>query len=555
MGAYRFRAVGKLGAGSFSEVWAGETIGDAWHPAAGQGVAIKDIGCSTEAGFQQALYEVELLDRLRGPEQLRLPCYLAHRVDGPPGGRCRVRVAMTRTPGEPLDAFLRKPLALGQDAPRACQRGCALAIQFLRQLGPTLDRVNRHAWHRDINPRNVILGDHFTGGPLCLGEAGENDPEALARRASFWLIDFGLAVDAPSWPTAWRRGDVAGDCRYWAACSFVQSFYGPDNLETRPDLCNQYRYRLDAVGLALTALEIVCATALATRSSWSDVTFRGSWRRLFVAWEKYHEDVSRWHGEIFQTFTTRADPGPLYKRLAEQDQVAERVAEHHARLRSLLRACTRRAEDVRIQILLGTIADLIDEQSTLSLAEAADRLKRAVRTAAEASSDARGGRAHPVTPPGAAALTGRVAAAVRAAAAAAGLPAPPPQAPQRRSSVPAAAPPRAVPAVIADAFRQEPPSPLGSRGAVAVIAPPAAPCATHDLLPAVGLLWQEDTFPFYPSEKDGAIQISQIALQVALQAAVQAAMKDAKVLAAAADAAARTAPAEVRRKRPSLGGS
>merc|ERR1719436_965717 len=72
-------------------------------------------------------------------------------------------------------------------------------------------------------------------------------------------------------------------------------------------------------------------------------------------------------------FTSGADSGPLCRQLV-QERVVDRVADDHARLRGLLRACVQRAEDARIQRLLTALAEMIDEQSTMGMAEILDAL-------------------------------------------------------------------------------------------------------------------------------------------------------------------------------------
>eukprot|EP00913_Durusdinium_trenchii_P023145 g21726.t1 len=178
---------------------------------------------------------------------------------------------MSRVPGECLDSWLRRrakeeDAAGRRDGPSAVRRGCGLAIALLRQLGPTLSRISAHE---------------------------------IANRVSFWLIDFGLAVEAQSWPEKWPQADVAGDCRYWAPASFVMSFCGPEDGGSG----NLHIVHLDIVGLGLTALELLCSTALASRKTWGPDGLRGSWERLLETWERYREDVTRWHSMIFQVFT------------------------------------------------------------------------------------------------------------------------------------------------------------------------------------------------------------------------------------------------------------
>ncbi|CAE8595526.1 unnamed protein product, partial [Polarella glacialis] len=285
IGQYRFRCTAVLGRGSFSEVWAGEVLGAAVR----EEVALKDISCQTQADLQQALLEASLLERFQGEAMdsssqvchgMRIPRYYGHKVDRR-GSGWRVRMAMSRVPGECLDSCLRRAPAPGQDGPNSVRRGCALAIALIRQLGPTLQKVSPHAWHRDINSHNILVSDAVDGGNLkCCADA-----EETSRRASFWLIDFGLAVDAKTWPQNWPYSDVAGDCRYWPPSSFLMSFCGPEETATNRDFASQYKTKLDVVGLGLTALELLCSTALASRQTWGPDGLRGSWQRLFDTWE------------------------------------------------------------------------------------------------------------------------------------------------------------------------------------------------------------------------------------------------------------------------------
>lgn len=375
IGNYRIRCSSTLGRGSFSEVWAAEMLAG---PGPFQDVALKDITCNNQQELQQAQFEATLLERIQGlgsaagpgqaPVSLRVPRYLGHRVDQTRRG-WSLRMAMTRTPGEPMDQFLRRRPPPSQDGPNSVRCGCALAMQLIRQLGPTLDCVSRAAWHRDVNSHNILLSDAVDGGPF----QPIADAEETSRRASFWLIDFGLAVDSAGWNSAWPTSDVAGDCRYWPPSSFLMSFYGPDEMSNHPDFCNQYQTRLDVVGLGLSALELLCATAVASDDRWGAGGLRGSWRRLFDAWKQYREEVTRWHTQIFQVFSVGGDIGPLYQQLAKE-RVVDRVIAHVAKLRGLLRACTQRAEDLKIQTLLSILADMLDEKSTLSMREAAESL-------------------------------------------------------------------------------------------------------------------------------------------------------------------------------------
>lgn len=384
IGGYRFRCTGVLGRGSFSEVWSGEEVG-VQEPLE---VALKDINCQAKSDLQQALFEANMLlsfasgascSYARGapPPQLRIPRYLSHRVDprkGQSGEGWRVRMAMTRVPGEPLDSFLKRTPPSGQDVQSAVRRGCMLAMQMIRQLAPTLETVSSKAVHRDVNAHNVLISDAIDGG--CF--VGCAEPEEAASRANFWLIDFGLAVDSTTWSTAWREADIGGDCRYWPQSSWFVSFWGADEIAAKRELCAQYINRLDIFGLGITALELLCTTALDGSNAAGCQTgaadgLRGSWRRLLDAWTKYWTDVTRWHTMIYRVFSQGGDVGPLYQELAKE-RVVEKILTRMASIRKCLRACVNRTEDPRIQSLLNVLAELLDEGSTFGLREAVNAL-------------------------------------------------------------------------------------------------------------------------------------------------------------------------------------
>lgn len=384
IGGHRFRCTGVLGRGSFSEVWAGEELGTQDRLE----VALKDIQCRAEADLHQGLFEVSLLQGFAAasqcsyskgaaPPQLRIPRYLAHRMDALKDGKGgkRIRMAMTRVPGEPLDSFLKQPPPEGQDVQSAVRRGCMLAMALIKQLGPTLDIVSQKAIHRDVNAHNVLLSDAVEGGPFRCNV----EPEEVAARARFWLIDFGLAVDSTTWFTEWRNSDIGGDCRYWPQSSWFVSFWGADQLEAKTELCNQYLNRLDIFGLGITALELLCTTALdgsnAAGCCQNGPTdgLRGSWRRLLNAWTKYWTDVTRWHTMIYRVFSMGGDVGPLYQELAKE-QVVEKILNRMAQIRQCLRDCVRRTEDVRIQNLLNVLSHMLDESSSFRLRDAVESL-------------------------------------------------------------------------------------------------------------------------------------------------------------------------------------
>merc|ERR1719421_1271729 len=105
---------------------------------------------------------------------------------------------MTCLPGETLDSWLqRKPVAPqepeAKNRGQPFQRGCALAARLLAQVGPTLHKLSKMAYHRDVNSHNIMISDCQNGIP---GRDGSTEDVA---NVTFGLIDFGLAVDAEAW--------------------------------------------------------------------------------------------------------------------------------------------------------------------------------------------------------------------------------------------------------------------------------------------------------------------------------------------------------------------
>lgn len=238
-----------------------------------------------------------------------------------------------------------------------------MAIQLLKQVGATLESLNQLAWHRDVNPRNVMVSDITTGHRFDF-------QEGIIENVRFDLIDFGLAIDSRDWSSKWRTSSIAGDCRYWAISSWFMSFFGPKALEQREGLLRQYETELDSYALGVMALELLCTPALASCIPAGTVdSLRGSWRRLLTAWTHFRQDVSRWHRQVHEVFASGGDMKILYQRLA-QERLPEQIQSHIVTLCSCLRACIDRAADPALQNLLWVIAELMDETSALDLRKA-----------------------------------------------------------------------------------------------------------------------------------------------------------------------------------------
>lgn len=397
MGNQRFRILEALGRGSYSTVWRAETLdpldgaslpvgehADDW------GVALKDVLCRSKEELHQSLFEVELLlaleqsmllDGSNQQEQLlRFPRCIAYKVDPCVEG-WRVRTVMARLPGEQLDMWIRRtataPTGIRGDVrtwTSAIRGGCAMAERLVRQIAPILDRLAPMAWHRDVNSHNLLVSDVVTGD--CLAPRLEQ----MASTVSFWLIDFGLAVDSRTWVSTtpahkseWCHAHISGDCRYWPVSSWMMHVFGAEYLEQRPDFLNQYHARLDIHGLGITAVELICAPALAARSAGAprgeDPDKGRCWDELLNAWQTYHDTVEHWSSKIYRVFREGGDFRPVHNWLVREnavDQVIALMAELQRSLRACLGAVGSSSTTDRV---LQVVAELIDETSRLQLAD------------------------------------------------------------------------------------------------------------------------------------------------------------------------------------------
>jgi len=374
VGQFKFLCQGLLGRGSFSEVYSATLMSGK----NGSEAAIKDITCRSQHELQQALFEAHLLCSLNNgspsrrsaaevSRPLKIPLYLSHQVDQSNACEWHVRMAMTKVPGEALDAFLKRASPDRLPAQDRLRSGLALAAQLVVQIGPTLDQVSEHAWHRDVNSHNILISDESTqsSGGGTLDRSG--DLENLASKASFWLIDFGLAVEVKTWPTSWQTADIGGDCRYWPPSSWLMSFYGAEAMKGKADLCRQYETRLDIYGLAVTALELLCIEVVGVDRQ-ADVEELGEeWQELLQAWGSFWSDVSRWHAQVYEVFSRGGDITSLYTRLAKE-RVVDTVLEHLTAVRRCLRACAKDVETAHgHRELLCVLAEMLDEGSQVTL--------------------------------------------------------------------------------------------------------------------------------------------------------------------------------------------
>jgi serine/threonine protein kinase len=201
IGEHRFRCLDVLGKGSYSEVWRGEVL------KGGSGekeVALKEVRCSSQVELQQAIFEVQVLLALERSAsssshgRSRVPRCISYKVD-PCNNGWKVRTSMTVVPGESLDVFIRHKVTPGVTRESATKRAVLLSAKLLRDISPTLQLLAPIAWHRDVNSHNILIDTVRNDS---------TDVHEIERLTSFWLIDFGLAVDSQSWVTMhgrWRQ--------------------------------------------------------------------------------------------------------------------------------------------------------------------------------------------------------------------------------------------------------------------------------------------------------------------------------------------------------------
>merc|ERR1719321_1662289 len=358
VGPCHLRCTDVLGEGSFSKVWRVQDLATG-----GPDLSLKDQLCRSQEELNRSLLECRILAEIhRGAAQARTPQVLAHEAL-PHGGGWQMKIAMTLTSGMQIDEWLQNAPALGKDCETAFRRSCKLTAGLLKQLGPTLELLAPLAVHRDVNSHNILLDIN-------------EDKEADVFRANFWLIDFGLAVDAAQWapaaaPDAWRSVAPAGDSRYWAPGAWFGWLHGNDALSQHPNLCRQYKECQDSFGLGLAAVELLCTLASqALRSHEPHIgnEVLGAWNQLVCSWGKYHDTLWELHAKQFALFKAGQSMEPLRIEMA-QTGVAQTVIALVADIRQCLHRCAQLTAEPSERRLLTTLAGLLDEGCAMSLHE------------------------------------------------------------------------------------------------------------------------------------------------------------------------------------------
>lgn len=380
-----------LGMGSFGAVWAASSDD---VPA----LAIKEIECCSHADLLNALFEGHLLRTFtpkgpRSPRQVAdtssvddvnlsrvLPWLVASETLHLGPQLWRVRLAMTRLPGKPLDCFLES--GQGEDFHRrgirnavnwrSLHKACFIAREMFSQLAPALGVVSSMAFHRDVNPHNILIE--------------LDDSEARPR---FGLVDFGLAVDALCWQReegsgwtmsrpsrvgqdgacTWHNLDVGGDCRYWPESAWVQFLHGWMEVEGNPAWSFEYQALIDAHAFALTAVQVMAEMLpplrdrRASKEASSDPG--GVWASfcaLQLAWDRYYETVTPLHSRLMDTFHNSGDWDSL-KLSCIDSNVEMLIADHVGDLRTAIQfvkdSCTAAPTECGVSGLGGLFSALL----------------------------------------------------------------------------------------------------------------------------------------------------------------------------------------------------
>lgn len=387
IGGDYFQISAALGTGSFGVVWSAlrtDEVGGMVNDEAGSSihVAIKEMVCGSQAELMNALSEGNLLGKLSGCKVADsattgnlhsalsscIPCMAAQDSEQLGPTEWRVRLAMSRIQGEPLVLALQRLQTqqyteVTQSASGTLGRlaePCRVASELLTQLGPALQELAKSTFHRDINPRNIIVDG--------LGNASK-------QSISFGLVDFGMAVDARNWlgsdlnDGAWQHVEVGGDCRYWPLSSWVMFLHGPKYLPPDSSLRREYQCGLDCHSLGITALQVLMDLfpVLPADCKGASSQLLGALRDLQKAWKNYWEDVSRFWAALYDCFANQGDWVALKNQCIQQGLqavVCDRVSGLKHALNAASRACIASPEEdgsSQLEVLLRALDALVSD--------------------------------------------------------------------------------------------------------------------------------------------------------------------------------------------------
>lgn len=374
IGGQAFHITTALGMGSFGAVWAAEFT-DSYGSK--RDIAVKEIHCQSSADLQSAMYECKLLEILdqeregfggatgstarphltdvrgetKSSRQGCIPAFVATETEQLGPSHWRVRFAMSKVPGIPLDNFLE--MRKHEQRPSTSQRlseACRFTSGLISQLAPTFERISAHALHRDINSHNVLV------------DVGD------MQSPSYGLVDFGLAVDLSSWrgpnvsQSSWHLVDIGGDCRYWPMAAWLQFEGGFQELAKYPGLAVEYENHLDFHAMGITALQVWAAMAYdwnansrLSRTSGEAVSvdeMPDEATALLTAWGRYWKDATLYWQKLLDCFRNHGDQNAL-KGWCIGEGVHNTIGQHLADVRTALRMVCDACSTGRCRSLVG----------------------------------------------------------------------------------------------------------------------------------------------------------------------------------------------------------
>eukprot|EP00928_Gymnodinium_smaydae_P018051 TRINITY_DN16876_c0_g3_i1.p1 TRINITY_DN16876_c0_g3~~TRINITY_DN16876_c0_g3_i1.p1 ORF type:complete len:795 (-),score=107.89 TRINITY_DN16876_c0_g3_i1:172-2301(-) len=295
IGERLFEVDAVIGEGTFGVVWRAKWQGRSVD------VAVKEIVCHSREAMNDGVTEGRILRAVgsitQGVGDAIVPTLVAWDTDQISTSQWRVRLAMTHVPGVSLNRFLEKKRRTKTFLAKSCcarfYEACQFARELLAQMAPAFLRISAFAYHRDVNPRNILVDvdaeapqdasasaarsastSSGTGAVATVTSSASCEGSATGRcsgrRLRYGLIDFGLAVDSGTWRSgparltngeaavgSWQVLGVGGDCRYWPVSAWLMLERGPKALAARPQLCLEYKTHLDLHALGVTALQVL----------------------------------------------------------------------------------------------------------------------------------------------------------------------------------------------------------------------------------------------------------------------------------------------------------
>jgi len=318
-----------IGKGSFGSVWSAFDDNGLW-------VAIKEIQGESEASLGKATKEMNFMNRLHEhiseENRHRIPQCLywdtqrktACQHGGMDRSEWRIRMVMNQIDGAGLSQWLIKNCT--GDKELAFHKASLMATRLLKQFAPVMRDMEHLLYHRDINSHNILIKE-------------------TEDSCEFYLIDFGLAVDAALWrgpdsrrlcrPGAfgaffaantqtigeeldgrfvgrpgslehgiqsWKTLDIAGDCKYWPTSAWKQFLTGWKSLSE--DDAQHYRHRLDFHSLGITLYELMFFKGIVGFEEGMSAELRIAVNEVRLIWEQYWEQSTHYWSQLMGTFSS-----------------------------------------------------------------------------------------------------------------------------------------------------------------------------------------------------------------------------------------------------------